>query len=72
MDPPAFRVEISNGGDRRRFIVVTQDGKHFGGRDPVTHEFGMMEGPTEQAAVRLSPLFGFQPSPRSGAARLAS
>jgi len=49
MEPPAFRVEISIGGDPRRFIVVTQDGKRFGGWDPVTHEFGMMDGLTEQA-----------------------
>ena len=61
MEPPAFRVEISNGGDPRRFIVVTQDGKRFGGRDPVTHEFGMMDGLTEQAAVLVSPLYAFQP-----------
>jgi len=61
MEPPAFRVEISNGGDPRRFIVVTQDGKRFGGWDPVTHEFGMMDGLTEQAAVLVSPLYGFQP-----------
>lgn len=61
MDPPAFRVEISNDGDRRRFILLTQDGKRFGGREPVAREFGMMDGLTEQAAVLLSPLYIFQP-----------
>jgi hypothetical protein len=40
---------------------VTQDGKRFGGWDPVTHEFGMMDGLTEQAAVLVSPLYAFQP-----------